>query len=185
MQISEHTFLEPLSDHHVAPVFKLIEQNRQGLETWLPWVSHIRTEADFQHFVDGVKHRIAARLAVPFFIRHEGEMAGNIGLYHLDYQNKTAAIGYWLGEAFQGKGIVTQACREIVRYGFTELEMNRLELKCGTANYKSQAISERLGFTREGILRQAELLNGDFHDLYLYSMLKSEWEKRLQNLNQN
>ncbi|MBK0402294.1 GNAT family N-acetyltransferase [Adhaeribacter sp. BT258] len=181
MQISETIMLEPLADHHVAPVFRLIEQNRTNLKTWLQWVDNIHTEADFEQFLQGVKQRIAAKMALPFFIRHEGEIAGNIGLYHFDHLNKTAAIGYWLGEAFQGKGIITQACRELIRYGFTELALNRIELKCGIGNHKSQAIPERLGFTREGILRQAELLNGGFQDLYLYSLLKQDWEKHSQH----
>src|SRR6478735_2806845 len=163
MQISETTTLEPIADHHVAPVFKLIEQNRSALKTWLPWVDNIQTETDFQNFIQGVQQRVADKVAVPFFIRHEGKIAGNIGLYHFDHQNKIAAIGYWLGEEFQGKGIITNACREIISYGFGTLGLNRVELKCGTENFKSQAIPERLGFTKEGILRQAELLNGSFH----------------------
>ena len=179
MQISETTILEPLADHHVKPVFKLIEQNRPALKTWLQWVDNMQTEADFQNFLNGVKQRITDKVAVPFFIRHEGEIAGNIGLYHIDQLNKIAAIGYWLGEDFQGKGIITNACRKILDYGFSELGLNRIELKCGTGNLKSQAIPERLGFTKEGILRQAELLNGNFHDLYLYAMLKQDWEKGL------
>ncbi|HSI90037.1 MAG TPA: GNAT family protein, partial [Adhaeribacter sp.] len=112
-----------------------------------------------------------------YFIRHEGQLAGNIGLYHIDHQNKIAAIGYWLGAAFQGKGIITEACRKLIAYGFTELNLNRIEIKCGTGNLKSQAIPERLGFTKEAILRQAELVNGNFQDLYLYSLLKEEWAK--------
>ena len=177
MQISETTILEPIADNHVSPVFELIEQNRPALETWLPWVEHIHSENDFQNFLNGAKQRVADRQAAAFFSRHEGKIAGNIGLYHFDHQNKIAAIGYWLGAAFQGKGLITNACREIIGYGFTELGLNRIELKCGTGNLKSQAIPERLGFTREGILRQAEQVNGRFHDLYLYSLLKEDWVK--------
>ncbi|MFC5269685.1 GNAT family N-acetyltransferase [Adhaeribacter terreus] len=179
MQISETTTLEPLSEHHTEPVFNLIQQNREQLRIWLPWVENMNEITDFQNFLNGARQRVADKLAVAFFIRHEGKIAGNIGLYHIDHQNKIAAIGYWLGEKFQGKGIITIACRKITDFGFNELNLNRIELKCGTSNHKSQAIPERLGFTKEGILRQAELLNGNFHDLYLYSMLKQDWEKRL------
>ena len=177
MQISPNTSLEPIADQHVGPVFQLIEKNRDLLKTWLPWVPNIKQEADFQVFLNGARQRVADKQAAAFFIRHQGEIAGNIGLYHFDHQNKIAAIGYWLGKEFQGKGLITEACREIIRFGFMEFNLNRIELKCGTGNVKSQAIPERLGFTKEGILRQAELVNGKFHDLYLYSLLKPEWEK--------
>ena len=178
MQISPDTILEPIADHHAAPVFQLIQKNRGQLEKWLPWVTNIHSEADFQNFLNGAKQRVADKQAAAFFIRHKGEIAGNIGIYHIDHQNKIAAIGYWLGEEFQGKGVITEACREIIRYGFMEFNLNRIELKCGTGNVKSKAIPERLGFTKEGILRQAELGNGNFQDLYLYSLLRQEWEMR-------
>src|SRR5690606_34790773 len=178
MQISPDTILEPIADHHAAPVFQLIQQNREQLEKWLPWVANVHSEADFQNFLKVAKQRVTDKVAAAFFIRHEGKIAGNIGLYHIDHQNKIAAIGYWLGEEFQGKGIITTACQAIIKYGFTELGLNRIELKCGTGNVKSKAIPERLGFTKEGILRQAELVNGNFQDLYLYSLLRQEWEMR-------
>jgi ribosomal-protein-serine acetyltransferase len=177
MQISETTTLEPIAGHHAEPVFELIAKSRSQLETWLSWVTNVHSVADFQNFLKGAQQRVADKMAVAFFIRYDGKIAGNIGLYHIDHLNKIASIGYWLGEEFQGKGIITNACQEIVKYGFSELNLNRIEIKCGTRNVKSQAIPERLGFTQEGIIRQAELVNGKFHDLYLYSLLKEDWEK--------
>ena len=55
--------------------------------------------------------------------------------------------------------------------------LNRIEIKCAVGNNKSRAIPQKLQFKQEGILRQAELLNGKFIDLYLYAMLKEEWER--------
>ena len=55
-------------------------------------------------------------------------------------------IGYWLGEQFQGKGIMTAACRVLVNYAFNEFKLHRVEIKCATGNTKSCAIPERLLF---------------------------------------
>jgi ribosomal-protein-serine acetyltransferase len=60
-------------------------------------------------------------------------------------------------------------------YGFKDLGLNRIEIKCAVENLKSARVPEKLNFTKEGILRQAELLNGKFVDLYLFSLLKNEW----------
>jgi ribosomal-protein-serine acetyltransferase len=179
MQISETTTLEPLSDHHAEPTFELIDNNRAHLKTWLTWVDFMQSVDNFRNFIIGAKQRMADKQEVSFMILHEGKVAGRVGLYYIDHQNKLASIGYWLGEEFQGKGLVTKACQEVIKQGFTDLGLNRIEIKCATGNLKSQAIPERLGFTKEGILQQAELVNGQFHDLYLYSLLKQEWEMNL------
>ena len=179
MELSETTTLEPIAEHHAEPTFELIDNNRVHLKTWLPWVDFMQSAENFRNFIQGAKQRIADKQEVSYMILHEGKVAGRVGLYYIDHQNKIASIGYWLGEEFQGKGIVTKACQEILKQGFTELGLNRIEIKCATGNQKSQAIAKRLGFTKEGILRQAELVNGKFHDLYLYSLLKQEWEKHL------
>ncbi len=179
MQLSETTSLEPIADHHAEPTFELIDKNRAHLKTWLPWVDRMQSVTDFLNFIQGTKQRMAEKQEVSYMIIHEGKVAGRIGLYYLDHQNKIASVGYWLGEEFQGKGLVSQTCQEVIKHGFTFLALNRIEIKCATGNKKSQAIPERLGFTKEGILRQAELVNGQFHDLYVYSLLKEDWEKDL------
>lgn len=179
MQISETILLEPIAEHHAEPAFALIENNRAHLKTWLTWVDFIQSAEDFRNFIKGAKQRMADKQEASYMIVHEGKVAGRAGLYYLDHQHKSGAIGYWLGKEFQSKGLVSLACKEIIKYGFTILALNRIEIKCAVTNYKSQAISERLGFTKEGILREAEQVNGHFHDLYLYSLIKKEWEKTL------
>ena len=57
--------------------------------------------------------------------------------------------------------------------------LNRIELKTAVKNLKSQAIPNKLNFKKEGILRQAEFVNNEFVDLYIYSMLKEDWQARI------
>ena len=177
MKLSETTSLEPTADHHAEPAFELIDQNRAHLKTWLPWVDRMQTVADFRNFLQGAIKRMAEKQEVSYMILHEGKVAGRVGLYYLDHQNRIGSIGYWLGEAFQGKGLITQACQEIIAEGFTKLGLNRIEIKCATGNTKSQAVPERLKFTKEGVLKQAELINGKYLDLNLYAIVKEDWEK--------
>ncbi len=90
-------------------------------------------------------------------------------------QNRVGEIGYWLGDVFQGRGIMTQACRAMVAYGFSERGLNRIEIHCAPANVKSRAIPERLGFRIEGTLRQAEKLVDGYVDNVVYGLLASEY----------
>src|SRR5687767_13849478 len=117
MQISQNTSLEPISDQHAEPAFELINKNRAHLKTWLPWVDRMQTVADFRNFLQGAIKRMAEKQEVSYMIIHERKVAGRIGLYYLDHQNRIGSIGYWLGEAFQGKGLITQACQEIISEG--------------------------------------------------------------------
>jgi ribosomal-protein-serine acetyltransferase len=92
--------------------------------------------------------------------------------------NKCASIGYWLSKELEGKGIITRSCKAVIDEGFKRLKLNRIEIRAAVENYKSQAIPQRLGFKQEGIIRQAEFVNNQFVDLYVYSMLKEEWESK-------
>jgi ribosomal-protein-serine acetyltransferase len=74
----------------------------------------------------------------------------------------------------QGKGIMTECCRFVVRYGFRTLDLNRIQIPAATGNLRSRRIPERLGFKLEGILRERESLNGAFVDHAMYSLLRRE-----------
>jgi ribosomal-protein-serine acetyltransferase len=75
----------------------------------------------------------------------------------------------------QGKGLVTKVCRAMVTYAFDHDHLNKGEMLCATGNTRSRAIPERLGFTQEGIIRQAERFLDHSNDLVVYGMPASEW----------
>jgi ribosomal-protein-serine acetyltransferase len=108
-------------------------------------------------------------------IMYKDKLVGRIGLHHMNLQNKIAAIGYWQDKGVEGQGIITKSCIALINYGFEDLGLHRIEIKAATNNLKSQAIPERLNFKKEGILRQAELVNNEYLDLVLFSMLSHEW----------
>ncbi len=78
---------------------------------------------------------------------------------------------------------MTAACRAMVNHAFDELNLHRVEIKCATGNRKSCAIPERLGFTKEGVIKDGEWLYDRFVDLVLYRMLDQEWESLRRGAN--
>ncbi|MCK6441038.1 MAG: GNAT family N-acetyltransferase, partial [Planctomycetes bacterium] len=96
----------------------------------------------------------------------------------IDWSHKRTEIGYWLDELYQGRGIMTRAVNALMTYGFEELKLNAIRIRCATGNAASRAIPERLGFAHEGTARQWECLYGVYHDSEGYSMLASEWKER-------
>jgi ribosomal-protein-serine acetyltransferase len=77
-----------------------------------------------------------------------------------------------------GKGYMTAAVKALIDEGFQHLELNRIQARVATANYPSQAICDRLGLKKEGVLRQAEWLYDHFVDLTMNSVLRSEWKQK-------
>ncbi len=175
IQVDEQTSLEMLEEIHAESLFNLVNNNRVYLREWLPWVDHMQTIANFTHYILDTQKRAAERTDFGFAIIIDRNIAGRIGLHHINHQNRIAEIGYWIAAGWQGRGIVVNSCRVLINYAFAEHRLNRIEIKCAVGNHKSRAIAEKLGCKQEGILRQAELLNGRFVDLYLYSMLKEDW----------
>jgi ribosomal-protein-serine acetyltransferase len=177
IKLDDTLILETIAEKHAQPMFDLINSSRQHLREWLPWVDHMQTVENFEDHIADCKRREDVESDFAFVILLEDQMAGRIGIHYINYQNKIASIGYWLGDGYQGKGIITKACIALIDYSFHVLEMNRVQIKCATGNFKSQAIPERLNFKKEGIIRQGEFVNGRFVDLYLYSILKEEFKR--------
>ncbi len=180
LQVNDTIYLEFLKEVHAASLLNLVNANRSYLKEWLPWVDQMKTLENAEKYIADCNKRAAANTDYAYAIISEKEMLGRIGLHYINPQNRIAEIGYWLSDELQGRGIVTKCCKALINHGFTELGLNRIEIKCAVGNAKSFSIAEKLKFKREGILHKAELLNGKFIDLYLYAMLKEEWDKSNQ-----
>ncbi len=176
INIDNDLSLETLNEVHAEAMFSLIDSNRQHLKKWLPWVDHMQSIEIFLNHIEDCKKKEAAGTDYAFVIVMQKEIAGRAGIHYVDHQNKFASLGYWLGAGFQGKGIITKSCKALIDHCFNVLGMNRVEIKCATGNLKSRAIAEKLNFKKEAVIRQGEFNTNKFYDIYLYSMLKEEWD---------
>lgn len=167
--------IELITTAHQDELMTVINANRAYLREWLIGLDGLKNDADFHQFVTRASEKNNSGEECSCVILENGKIIGRIGLYGVDRENRIASIGYWVTEETQGRGIITRACEAILNHGFETLQLNRIEIRCAAENARSSAIPKRLGFQREGIIRQGELLNGVFIDLYLYSMLKEDW----------
>ncbi len=101
---------------------------------------------------------------------------GVAGPHAIDSANRSCQLGYWLDEAHTGCGLMTSAVRALVAHAFTAMELNRVEIRAAPGNHASQGVCERLGFIREGVLRDAEWLYDHYVDLTVNSLLLREWQ---------
>jgi ribosomal-protein-serine acetyltransferase len=172
-----------LDDKDAAEMFSLIEGNREGLRQWLPWVDTTLTLEDSKLFITRATDQFYSDAGYHCAILYRGRLAGVIGCVKLDLANRTCEIGYWLGEEYRGKGLMTTVCAAMLDYMFNTMMMNRAEIRCAIGNEKSTAIPVRLGFRKEGVIRQAAWLNDRFIDLAVYGMLADEWNEQKKERN--
>lgn len=178
--VDDHIRLELTDARHAQPLLDAVNKNRAHLSKFLPWVDYMQSVEDFKAYIRNCDILFQQQREVSFVIYYGKELAGRIGLHHMNMQNKAAAIGYWVCKNMQGKGIITQSCKTLINYGFNNLQLHRIEIKAATHNLKSQAIPEKLHFKKEGVLRAAELVNNVYFDLFVYSILRPEWPYKEQ-----
>lgn len=168
--------LRLLEETDAFELFALTDRNRVRLRQWLPFVDAAQSPDDSLAFIRMARKQLADNQGTHYGIFDQGKLAGVIGYHYIDWHNRFTSIGYWLGEQYQGKGLVTTAVRSLLDNAFHRWKLNRVEIRVATENLKSQAVPERLGFVKEGVLRQHEWLHDHFVDHISYSMLASEWK---------
>lgn len=104
-----------------------------------------------------------------------GPLLGTVTLFNFDDQCRRADIGYGLARPAWGQGLMHEALRELVRYAFEDLALNRLEADIHPDNLASAKTLDRLGFTREGYLRERWIVDGHVSDSAIYGLLHREW----------
>ena len=137
-----------------------------------------RTIQDTVNYLETVEQKFIAKQAVRWGIvnKTNSKLIGRTGLISLDVVHESAEIGYALSREYWSKGIVTEATKEIVKYCFAEVGLNRIQGRCNDNNPGSYRVMEKLGMTYEGTLRQQLKIKGEFIDQRMYSILRSDYD---------
>ncbi len=173
IQVLDDVVLNLLSEKDVPDIFNILNNEREHMRVWLPFV-------DDTHEIDDTKSFVTSALQMEdkqFTISYQGKFVGLVGFKDTDSANKKTEIGYWLSQHAQGKGIMIHSVLKLIEYAFSEMEMNRIQIKVAVNNYRSRQIPEKLGFCFEGIERDGELLVDNIYtDINVYSLLKKEFK---------
>lgn len=105
-------------------------------------------------------------------------LVGTCSLFHFHIASRRAEIGYVLGRPYWGSGYMLEALQALVHYAFQTLDLNRLEADIDPRNQASAETLGRLGFQKEGHLRERWIVNGEISDTWLYGLLRREWQER-------
>jgi len=110
-------------------------------------------------------------------------LVGVVSLSKYNEFDKTATLGYWLGEAFWRRGVMGEAAEEILKFGFEELKLRRINVEAVVENIPSNNLIKKLGFTFEGTrIKYAKAkATGIANDVHMYGLLRERWLERNKN----
>lgn len=117
--------------------------------------------------------------ALGIVVRAEDRLIGTVGLHRIDPIARRATLGISIGErAYHNRGYGTEAVRLILRFGFEELNLHRVELSVLADNIRAIRCYQKVGFVQEGCRRDHYFRNGQYVDEYLFALLREEWAAR-------
>jgi ribosomal-protein-alanine N-acetyltransferase len=131
--------------------------------------SKLITEID-----EGFKRRELLKWGIA--LRTDDKLIGSVTIFHPEFTHRRAEIGYALGRPHWGKGYMQETLKAVLNYAFTVLNMHRIEADVDPRNTASIRTLERLGFQREGYLRERWQVNGEIQDAFFYGLLRPDWE---------
>ncbi len=143
--------------------------------TWTPHPS-IQHTKEYLTYV-GQRYRTGDFYDWALICKEDGRMIGTCGFTSFDFPSDSAEIGYVLNPDYQGKGLATEAVREVLRFGFETLSLHRIEAKFMKENTRSQKLMERVGMQLEGYAREAMKIKGEYRTIGRCAILRREWEE--------
>jgi [ribosomal protein S5]-alanine N-acetyltransferase len=171
-------YLRPPEMHDYEAWADLREHSRAFLTPWEPtWPGDDLTRTSFRRRLRRHIQEIAGDEAYPFLIFRESDdaLVGGLTLGQIERGvAQSATLGYWVGQPFAGKGLMSRSARAVTGFAFTSLRLHRIEAACLPHNHASIRLLERNGFKREGIARAYLRINGLWQDHFLYALLETD-----------
>ncbi len=165
--------MRPFEPADIASVFELAGAKEIADNTFVP---HPYSREAAKEFVDRVRQQWSADEAYVFAILDKAtdDFVGAMGI-HPEAAHNSATVGYWIGKPFWGRGIATAALRLLIRFGFEQLKLNRIEAGHLAHNAASGRVMQKAGMRCEGRRRQAVLHREEYKDVIWYAIIRDEY----------
>lgn len=178
LEVAPDLRLEPVQPAHAAPLFALVDGDRERLGARLPWVEGTRSPEDTGAFIEAMRRQqdVAGGGdgggAWVMTAGHEG-VVGVVGTHEIHWPHRRASIGYWIAGAFEGRGLVTRSVSRVTDHLLGN-GMHRVEIRAMVDNERSRAVADRCGYQLEGTHRAVEWMHGRPIDLAVYGRLRGD-----------
>ncbi|WP_102262935.1 GNAT family N-acetyltransferase [Mesobacillus jeotgali] len=160
--------LEDIDDIHIYA-------SNPEVSKYVFWGAH-ETRAATEEYVKMILALYEEGKIAPWGIhfKDDNKLIGTVDFVSWQPQHKTAEIGYALSMDYWGRGIATEAVKELIKFGMSEMELVRIQAKALVANKGSERVMEKAGMNFEGILRKFIFMKGAHYDVKMYSIIKED-----------
>jgi RimJ/RimL family protein N-acetyltransferase len=155
----------------------LFEAARESIAEVYPWLEWCHPDYSLAEAEQWARSRAELAPGEEYnfvILGPDDRFLGGCGLNQINRTHKFANLGYWVRSSATGRGVATEAVRELEKFAFEQTDLVRLEIVCAVGNERSQRVAERAGAYREGILRSRLLLHGRAVDAVTYSLVRLE-----------
>jgi RimJ/RimL family protein N-acetyltransferase len=180
--VGERIVVRPFRDEDAPALYGAIQPSQEHLRPFMDWYDRHQSVGDSLAYIRRTRADITVRnsFQMGMFERTSERFLGGHGLGIHDWTIPSFEIGYWIREDEEGKGYVTEATRLLTSFAFDRLGANRLVIRCNIKNVRSARIPERLGFAKEGVLRNTRIEpTGELADDAVYSMVPEDYQRAL------
>jgi ribosomal-protein-alanine N-acetyltransferase len=146
--------------------------------SWAPHTSPEETRQFVRRLLDAYLEKRVANWGIE--LKSERKLIGTGGFGSWDREHGTGELGYAIGKAYWGQGLMTEAVRAMIDFGFRRMALNRVVIRMDPRNTGSWRVAEKCGCRFEGISRQAIYAKGTFHDLMVWAVLRDDWTRGRQ-----
>jgi ribosomal-protein-alanine N-acetyltransferase len=138
---------------------------------YVSWNAH-HSKEETKEFLNHILEQKTVFFGIEYKENHK--LIGTINFVSWDLKHKKAEVAYILSRSYWGKGIMTEALKKIIQFGFDSMGLVRIEARCIEENLGSEGVMKKAGMSYEGTLRKSMFTKGKHRNLKLYSLLKDE-----------
>ena len=178
--VGERVLLRPFRDDDAPALWQAVEDSREHLQPWMPWVSEHNSLEFSREYIRRMQAKWILREDLPMGIwrRDDGRLLGATGLHRFDWSVPVMETGYWLRPDAEGQGYMTEVVELLAGFAFDYLHAERLEIRCDAANARSAAVPPRAGYVMEARLRFARRnMQGQLGDTLAFALTRADFEK--------
>lgn len=175
---TERLILQRFTKRDAPTLDEAIRVSLADLNQWLPWARLDYTTSDTTAFIRDSLQAWKEERAWDYSVRSREDPRkhlGNVSFWTVSKLGKIAEIGYWVRSDETSRGFCTEAVDRLLEETFDSLGYHKVVLRIAVGNDASDRVAEKLGFTREGVLREELLIRGNWVDHSLWSLLDREY----------
>lgn len=173
-----HIYLRPLTVRDAPQMFSAVEISRKELAPWMYWEQGTKSSDDLLPFIRSTQSMRRKREVEGFGIFDVSSKIylGGAGLHAISPLHNGAELGYWVRSDYHRQGIGFAASVALLRLGFEEMGLHKINVRANVKNEASNALIKKLGFVHEGTARDDYKVRGKWGDHYFYGLLENEYQ---------